>query len=457
MSDAHLQAFTVSLTSDPLFAAEGMDLKRGGEALSAIEAMCAEFQAVAGRYSFAYRAFFLRYPLERYALPLSFIVRLIRSEHLRRAYLEEPSREAAQALVREWHEAQRALARDASRYRELHTVLHRLNKKNGDPSGVEDVFGAVTTPEDAFALLDALEKNARTLATDIAAREALLRSGTPLPPARKRAALRYETAEIPPRYARARELELRDGFPFRGSTILEMLGPVGYTTPIFDGTPTRHVFDLAILRDNASGLHHAKVSTLDVYTFMKIGQAAGRYNIAGQVAFQSLINRNVPYWYQCATNPYTARDQRYWADIATIVDLERRPQLNSALVQAQRSSMLDLLLGACWEDHTIYLKHMKERIALGTTLPYPWHWLLKRSHPSLYYLPFNASIWRLAEEPDFGALKPRIPLSQWAHRPADEVLPTLTDEQLQLVMKSGRIREEDRKAAWDAYTGAQKQ
>ena len=80
------------------------------------------------------------------------------------------------------------------------------------------------------------------------------------------------------------------------------------------------------------------------------------------------------------------------------------------------------------------------------TLQRRWYFLFTNTYPSLLFLTFNGSVWRLPRKPEFlgsSRAKPEERIFQ----SADMVLPLLSEHEVELVMKGGRIREEARKAA----------
>ena len=431
--------------TDPLFAAEGMDLERASGALDAIEEQTQELEKRWSADSFIRRLFFIRFPVARYAIPVPFLRDFIESERARRAFLAAPDISSAHELILRWKDTQKSLARSVERYTKLHHILFRLDEKAKTKASIQDMLGNVTTPEDVAGLLRLFRKNALSLQAEVADRKSLLEGpqiGRRVSAVRTRAAdeAHFSDAKVKPEYLHLHRLELLHWLPFRHGKIVESCGPFSYTLAHFDGTPSPHTFMVYIVRNDTTGVLSLRVSALDAFRFIPLTDSDdAKFPPVGRAAFESLIKRGIPYWYQSVTSPYATRDDRYWADIATAADLRRRPALDSALVFSQKSSMFDLLLGACIEDHEIFIENIEERKGL-------WYWLLYRTHPSIYYLPFNASVWRIDDRPDFlgsgRAKREEIP-----YLPADVVLPGLTPEGISLMMQGGRIREEGRSKA----------
>ena len=432
------EPFKHMMESDPLFSAEGMDLERGEAVLDGIELLTRNIETRMGKNSLLRRMFFTRYPIARYALPVPFVRDFIKSEQSRRRFLADPSEENGTLLVQAWEKAQLSFAQCVKRYRILHQLLFRLDTEAKHP--IQDVLGNVITPEDVWSHMQLLERNSVELQRAVELRRALLRgqnvSNTLSTGTSDK--LRYVPTHISSTHAHLHDMDRAHCLPFRHGKVIESFGPLSYALKNFDGERTSHVFSAYVVR-NHSGLISLRVSSLDVYRFIKITGPDARFPHIGQAAFIDLIRAGLPYWYQSVTSLYTMRDQQYWADIATIFDCDRRPDLDLELVQAQKSSLLHLLLGACLEDHEIYLENVELRKGY-------WYWLLFRTHPSIYYLPFNKSVWRLGEKVNFlgsGRAEPE----QILYKSADVLLKELTSEEIERVMHGGRIRADARTTA----------
>ncbi len=439
------ETFVDLVRNDPLFAAVGMDLERAETALDAIQSVAREFEEAVGGHSLMRRLFLTRYPLTRYAIPLSFIRAFIESERCRRHFLANPTGRSQRDLLEAWDVTCSAYGADVARFTRMHRILLSLDRKNAEAAPLQDMHGNTSTLSDINHTLRTLRANADRLRVELIARQEIAagKECSRIPkPTTAETDLKYRQCTAPARYAHLHELELTHSLPFRRSTILEKHGPFAYELSQFDGTPTTHPFMLYIVRDDRSGTVSLKISALDLFLFQKIGPDTTKLS-----SLAHLRGKGIPYWYQPSTNFYTMRDQTYWADVSTIVDIHRRPSLDAQALRAQKSSLIDLLLGACVEDHQTVLENAKDHMRHGTfTSHLAWYWVLMRTHPSIYYLPFNESVWRIAEKPNFlgsGRVKPEGIL----YRSADAILEDTTAEQLELIMQSGRIREEARKAA----------
>lgn len=444
----------VLIQDDPLFAAEGMDIESVSAVLDDIETKAAELEAVFAGGSWMRRLFFIRYPIARYALPVPFLRSFIACERARRAYLREPSRTGADDILSSWEKAAHLYARDVDRYRALHRMLFRLEVHAGT-FVLQDLFGHVSDTASIERTLDALSRNAGALEAEVRTRKGLFENGQSAEielPAEESWAL--EPGTMTPEQERLHRLEISSGVsPFRQTEIKETFGPFRYTLSNFDGVPTPHTFMLYVLRDRKTGMKSMWLALVDRFLFTKVWdpktKPAATTGYTDFVFSGGLSREEMPYWYEPATHLYTVRDQRYWMEIATRIDLVRRPELNADLVRAQKSSMFDLALSACALDLGWYVRHTKRRARQGGLAAYSsLYGLLMRSYPSLYYLTFNRSVWRLDESPNFlGQYRP--PAGGSPYRLESEVLAELTPDMLKNVMSAQKTREErERAAGW---------
>jgi hypothetical protein len=131
------------------------------------------------------------------------------------------------------------------------------------------------------------------------------------------------------------------------------------------------------------------------------------------------------------------RDQRYWTDLVTMVDARRRPDLDRTLLASQKSSLFDLMLNTQVGTIRSYRTIMRARARGGDFSYSGLYGLLMRSNPSICYLTFNRSVWRLREEPDFlGNSRSSRPML----KKTDEALIGLDAQTIERVMNSGLIR-----------------
>jgi hypothetical protein len=439
-------AFHALVVRDPLFAAEGMDLARAGHGLDEIEKACAELEYEFSCNSLKRRLFLARYPLTKYVVPVAFLRDFICCERARRDYLAAPSAASARTLVGHWRRTVQRLLSSALRYKKLHDIFALLERVP-DTYVFSDMFGNTSSLSYIHESVSSLIRNARAMEREIAYRAELLdRSVEELPAASAAAqhdSLEYRVPELAPELARVLALEEINGNPFRHVEVAEKLGPVALRLPHFDRANPNASFMLYLVRDRKSGLESAHLSLCSNFYFLKISDLAdGAYNGISAENYRSLTDRGIPYWYQQATNLYSCREQRYWFDVSAMADAKRRPELDAALLRAQRSSMFDYLLGTCARHIRLNVNHAKRRRRLGREATYSYFsGLLTHSYPSVYYLTCNKSVWRLPEAPDFvgDGTAPDVSL---AYRPAAEVLPRMTPGVLEQVMNGSRIRED---------------
>ena len=428
--------------TDPLFAAEGMNLEGAEAALDGLAEVARAYEAVLGKHPLR-RIFFTVMPIARSAIPIPFLRSFVECERRRRIFLARPTMSSARRLVESWETAQKHYARSVNRLTSLYRVLQAFDRVTKALSPEEDKHGNILTRDDIDRQLGSLKANARALANAMKVKRDCLRGiEEALPRSNPDSHLRYIEGSVPERYARMHEFEILHGAPFRHGAILEEHGPILYTLSNFDGTPTAHNFKLYIVRDDKSGAVSLKVTVLDVYLFLKLNMKPEVLRLRNH---QSLAGTGLPYWYQAATKLYATRDQAYWADIATIVDMRRRPHLDRNLVHAQKSSMFDLLLGSCLGEHGQGLESIREHVLRGTyASSRAWKYLLHRAYPGIYFLTFNKSVWRLEERPDFLGSRRAGP-EEFVYKSADEILAILTPDELELVMQGGRTRERVRR------------
>jgi len=448
-------SFHDSVVDDPLFAAEGMDLDNAAAAIDDIERTFGTLERLYAAGSFVRKLFFLRYPLRKYAAPLSFLRAFVRAERKRRAYIASPSSDTAERLVDAWKDAAREYADNASRYRVFHRLLVRI-ESDENTFVMRDMFGRLSSYGYVEAFLELLIENGRAL-TVLAEERAALLTGTGTKRSRPYNAARalppLKSGEMTPWQAHVHAAEIAGGVsPFRQSDILEKHGPFRYTLPNFDVQPQEHTFMFYRMREKATGRNMMWLALVDTSFFLNLWVSSkekddivrGRYATA-----VGITPDEIPYWYEPATHLYNTRDLRYWAEIATRIDISRRPELHRNLVSVEKSSTFDLLLGQCSRDMQTMCAHVIRRTRSDTMQSYSALYdLLTRSFPSVYYLPFNGSVWRTPKQPQFlgdgyVGMDPSRRLSD------AETRTKLTPDVLEKVMSAQRVREErGRKAGW---------
>ena len=430
---------------DPLFAAEGLDIEGAARAIDALESALSDLESVLSKISWRHRLFLLRYPLAQYAVPLPFLRAFVECEELRRSYLSAPTEENAQKLLKGWRDAAQAFMHSIKRFSLLHKLLYTIEKQ-GSSFEFNDLMGNKTTLADVNRTLAMMRKNAEQLERTVQEREQMFKDGSvffehtaivpaPLP--------EFQAGEMSPLNAHLHALEQKC-IPVLQQGVLETHGPLWYELPHFDGPPTKHLFTIDIARDSESGLRSARVFLVDRFYFLPIAGPNVRFGGIGRAPFELLIKRGIRYWRQAPTMFYCVRDHRYWADLLTIIDRIRRPHLDRRLIEAQRSSLFDLLLGTGVRAVHLYIGTTLERIQFGEFKEYSLLFgLLMMSQPSIYYLPFNRSVWRLEEQPNFLG-SARVNQKDQLDVTEETVIADTTPEEMEVIMQGVRIRDEER-------------
>jgi hypothetical protein len=436
-----------------------MDVESAVSSIDAIESALRDLEPEYAGASFLRKLFFIRYPLPRHAVPVSFLKSFLVSERARRAYLSAPSQETARALLDAWDACAEALSQDIARYRTLHDILLRL-ESTPETFVMQDMFGHLTSYGYVERTLTTLARNAAALQEEVAYRRRVFegrqagnsraqRKAAPLPV--------LEKGEVSPWHKELHAAEIAGGtWPYRYVDIVESHGPFRSEMSNVDESPRNRTFFFYVTREKDSGKNSMWIAFVDRFYVIDIwhmldvwsknhladGVTRGKYATA-----VGLEKDEIPFWYEITSLLYNTRDLRYWMDIASAVDAKRRPGLDWRLATAQRSSLFDLLLAECARDTRSMIAHLRRRARGDKTTRYSMMYdLLTRSYPSVYYLPFNASVWRLPEKLDllgdgFQAPPPDKFLSD------ERMKKELTPEVLKKVMGVARLREERGKAA----------
>lgn len=435
---------------DPLFAAEGMNLYRASSAINHIERNIKIIERICSENSLLRFLFLKRYPLSSYAIPLSFLRSFVESEYLRRTFLKDPSAAAARALVDRWAQTQRQFETSVRRYRKLHQIFCQIEKPKSTFS-FADMFGNVTSLEDVDIFLDLLQENSLVLAHCIDKLRDVIAGAcnaysVSSPVAEKISIHKGRLSRV---HSHLHTLATTHSLPFRRSDICECYGPLVYTSSIFDSMPTPHSFFVYVVRNRKTNLESVALTLSDRFYFLTIAGSNARFGPVGATNFDMLMGRGIKYFFQPATNLYATRETRHWADLTTFVDINyRRPELNHDLVLAQKSSMLDLVLGTCAEDIDMYIMPMIQRRikgALGLSYSYLYG-LLSRSLPGIFFMPYNASVWRLPSKLNLLGSR-RVDTRESLYVTDNVIVKETTQEELKTIMKSGHIREDFYRAA----------
>src|SRR3990167_5555345 len=339
-----LQEFYIKTKGDPLFAAEGMDLENASAAIG-------ELYQTTSRLEKLYREtkkeywFHFRHSFLKTLHPFNFLRSFIECEKRRRIFLAEPSAASARRLINSYWHALASWEGDVSSYKKDNVkvdqdLLETVPRMDYIPF---ELVGPKLTAESDFIL--SLEE---------------------------------------------------DVMP----SILERYGPIYYTLSHFDGRPKNHQFYLYILKSPEADKKFLRITLADEYFFLEIDPAKYKFH-EGISIYEPLIKRGIRFWHQSATTFYSVRDFTYQADLASIADLHwRRKFLDKFLVLSQKSSLLDLFFWNGVIHEQTFLRMAKIEAASGVLNPLSYVFIV-RSYPSLFFLPFNRSVWRLEERPNF--------------------------------------------------------
>jgi len=433
-----IKAFFNLTLYDPLFAAEGVDIDNAEWALDELEISTTNLENIWRTSSFPNFLYCLRYPFKQHIHPISFLREFLKCERLRRKFLVLPTYKNANQLVLQYKTTVQALDSNVQKYLDAHLGIKRIETEKNLNASYYFSEGMVTFETVLEPILD-MEKNVTALKEEIKFRSEVLENpntnidDSMLLPVidiiseRKKGPQLTDSAKF--------ILDTEEEFNSYIGEVQEKFGPIYYNLPHFDKNPTTHTFFVYIfkMRDSESRSMHFTLA--DKRFFLSIEKDSYNFFEGLEDLYGPLIGK-IPYWHQPATSPYTVRDIRYYADLATIVDLKRRSSLNETLVKSEKSSLLDLLL---WnlvgqERSYVRMREMKARSNKKTT---PFHYLISRSYPSFYYLPFNRSVWRLEEPPEFIGTRTT---TEYSYKTLDEIENKLSKECLKNIMEGGRIR-----------------
>ncbi len=408
------QAFIDSVRHDPLMAAEGADLERAREAVQLLRERLEQLPAILGHGSLKRRLFLWRYPLTRYLYPVSFLESFVAAERARREFLADPTHRAAKKLIARWRQAARSYERGVQRSRRFHDRLIALDANIRGKKVFNDMVGNSFTISDVYGVLDALAQNAQTLVAEVESRARLLQG-------REEEFRPTDDSELPARVGGelteigTTMLELNDERHGTESIIIARSGPITVTTAAFDGDKRERIFFVYELESREHGYRYVRVEPADRFYLLPIIGEGAKYGRIGADPFKTAIERGIPFWMQTGTRFYTTRDQRYWADALTAYDLSKRPELDRRLVAYQRSSMLEYLLMTLADEVEIQTLTAKVRNRMNGFGRYSFAAsLFAHSNPSMYFMPFNGSVWRLSDMPRFAGSS-RTPPEQLVH------------------------------------------
>lgn len=459
MKQPLLNDFYALTLRDPLFAAEGLDLDNAGRALDELEKVTKKLQIL--DQTISGQVYFLFHPLTKILHPFSFLRSFLESEKARRRFLASPTFDHAKILVHYYLNAVRYLEKDLIAYRSACLAAQKKTQAKVPQATAYNFYGQRVSFTDFINCINVMLHNAQVLRSEVVGRSKLLltsmqgelfgkqKLGTkrpiakasiidPIPQKSVKKRLPSQYHELLRWAEQGRDymyyLEKR-----YGTITTELLGPIFYELAQFDKKPTVHQFFVSIAKDASDTPRSFSAILADQYHFIDL--SPDKYKFYADIfTFEPLIKRGIKYWYQPATSFYFTSDLTYYPDLATIIDLKRRPFLNRSYVLSQKSSMFDLILWTGYFHNLGYLQNITARIKAGKKID-SWHYLLiGRSYPSLYYLPFNRSVWRLREKPNFLGIPSRQPAFYLTF---NQLPSTLTKKDLQKIFEGGRIRTED--------------
>lgn len=460
MKQALLNDFYTLTLRDPLFAAEGLDLDNAKLALDELEKVTKKLQILDQTASG--RIYFVFHPLTRILHPFRFLRSFLESEKVRRRFLVSPTFDHAKILVHCYFDTVRSLEKDLFAYRTACLAAQKKTQAKVPRATAYNFYGRRVSFSDFINCIEVMLRNAQVLRNEVEGRSKLLLtlmqgalfgkqkqgSKRPIPKAsiidpipqksvKKRLPSRYHELLRWAEQGRDYMYYLKKRY---GTITTELLGPIFYELVQFDKKPTVHQFFVSIAKDASGAPRSLSAILADQYHFIEL--SPDKYKFYADIfTYEPLIKRGIKYWYQPAASFYFTPDLTYYADLATIVDLKRRPFLNRSYILSQKSSMLDLILWNGYFHNLGYLQSITARIKAGKKIG-SWHYLLiGRSYQSLYYLPFNRSVWRLREKPNFLGIPSRQPAFYITF---NQLPSTLTKKDLQNIFEGGIIlRAED--------------
>ncbi|MCH7883456.1 hypothetical protein IIA95_03515 [Patescibacteria group bacterium] len=418
MSAYGLENFIQVTKNDPLFAAEGLDLDNGRYALNELKK---SFDAIKRAWKgLLARTFFFKYPPEETACPIRFLENFIESESVRRTFLENPSYEGAKMLLRQWTKTKEAYSEGANSYKEALLALKKIEGMN--ENAVIHYFDSAVSFSGLIDWIDGLLANSQRVGAEIKELESVLNGLRPPLIKSLAQSLVVEAKNLPrlpPVDSGLQEL-LKIETSKKHIKKYETFDPIIYWLAHFDeGNVTPRRFIVSFEESNNINCKRMSLLLADDMYFLNLK----RGHLLDLSNYEPLIKKGLDYWYQPATYFYTTLDVSYWADIASIVDMKRRYFAYPDLVLRQRSSLLDLLIGTAASISANFSVQIKIFSHYRKLPPLNFFYLV-RVHPTLYFLPFNKSVWRIKKDPHlFGTrftrrlyhesyydLKKRVPL-----------------------------------------------
>ena len=428
-----LQKFYNLTLTDPLFAAEGLDLDNTRWALEDLRKLANDLER---EYRKQYWWFCFRYPFVETLHPIRFLERFIDCERSRRLFLYNPIMPNAQDLIRSYQKTLAALGECARAHREA-----LIAAKNAEPFPENAIFHFISESfsfSDMLQLVGLIIKNTQRLEEEIKQRAQILSGAlaeTFLPPEVIPLVTRESGPALSPLLQKA--LAWTEEQLGENAIISERYGPIFYECSQFDEKPATHQFYFYVMKYRASEKLRPFIVMADRYYFIDIKKFFESASLAHlRITWKTLYELGHKYEMRSGTQPYVALDLGYWADLATIVDTKwRRPVLNGRAVVSQRSSMLDFLLRGLNYANRHFLIRQQVALRDHNIINPVFGLFVTRSYISLYYLLHNKSVWRLH---DVELSKNTFSFYGDFCKTIDEVAADVSEEELKILIRGIR-------------------
>lgn len=443
---------------DPLFSAEGLDLDNAGWALEELQNVSKELQIIDS--SLAGRIHFLLHPLSEVLHPFGFLRDFLVGERARRHFLATPTIETAKLLIKSYYKTVNSLEKDLRAYWKACLNVQNTTSKRKPLANAYYFYRSRLTFPQFNECIELMINNVKELRFEINSRNKMLLTIITQSFLKSDIAGKYtihpkvfsETINGSRGKAKtSKEFTERMNWIQEGRDYIyylkqrygqintKLFGPISYKLPHFDKKPTNHLFYISFITDSLGKMRYASAILADQFHFIELERDKYKF-YADIFTYESLIRRGIKYWYQPATSFYFTSDLTYYPDLLTIADLSTRTHLNKEMLIREKSSLLDMLLWNGYMHNLSYLQNIQSRKQAGRKLG-SWHYLLiGRGYPSLYYLTYNKSVWRLKESPNFyGSLS----LNPSPYLSNDKLPKSLKKKDLQKIFMGGIIRTEE--------------
>ncbi|MBI2122305.1 MAG: hypothetical protein HYT98_04255 [Candidatus Sungbacteria bacterium] len=443
--DKKIKSFHNFTLRDPLFAAEGLDIDNAKWALEELEFLTREVERV---WRPSHRWFCFWHPFTETLHPIGFLKRFLESERQRRRFIISPSEKNAELLLRTHEKTVSALELNLTAYRD--SILDLCRQEHIPPD--TSIFYFHTNSISLAEFLKSIEviySNLKELKKEVKRRRNIFERGDfksinfsdAQPPGADPIPWKIQGPSLSEKYQEILRLEEK-----HISGLVEKYGPIFYEFAHLDGTPRIHNFFTYVTRDNRNR-RSFHISLADCRFFLELTKtesalpaAQSPFDNRTRAIYEPSLKRGVRYWHQDVTSFYSVLDLRYYADLATLTDLNwRRTFLDHQAVLSQKSSMLDLILWTGVQHERSYMVMSKVQARAGQN-PSPLYNFIARSYPSLYYLTFNRSVWRISDAPRF--LGSRFG-NGGIYKTLEEIEPFVSSEILEKIFESKKYRHMD--------------